>query len=116
VQRGDELLVVAVATEDQCVLDEDGRAAVAVNRLVFQVGVPPEHLAAEVETGGPLVAEVDEEPLAADPRRRAGVAVLCPGAWGGGAGPGEDPPGPEHPAPAGVPAQRPPRLVAPPSP
>ena len=77
VEGDDELLVAAVAAEDQASSDEDGEPPLPWTGAYLQVGVAPEDLAVEVEAGGPLVAEVDVEPLAVDERRRAGVAVLA---------------------------------------
>src|SRR5262249_27818095 len=76
VEGDDELLVAAVAAEDQLVVGQDRRAAVAVDRLGIPLVVLPHHLAAQVQARRPHVAEVDVEPLTADQRRRAGVAVF----------------------------------------
>src|SRR5262249_2990144 len=102
--------VAAVAAEDEQVPDEGGRAAAAVDGDEA-LDVAPEDLAGQVEAGRALVAEVDEEPVAAHQRRRAGVAVLGVDARGGGAR-AEDLPVPEGLAGAGVQAEGAQRLAA----
>src|SRR5262249_7096793 len=75
--EGDDLAIgCAVGAEDEQVIDADGRAAVAVDGGVTEGGVRPQDLAFEVETGGTLMAEVDEDLVAIDDGRGAGVAVL----------------------------------------
>src|SRR5205085_3741119 len=76
-QGHDDLLIAAVRAEHESVADQDRRAAVAVDRAVLQLGVAPEDLAGEVEAGGPLMAEVDVQPLAVGHGRWAGVAVFA---------------------------------------
>ena len=72
-------------------VDQDRRAAVAVDRGVAKLSVAPDDLAVEVEAGRALMAEMDVETFAVGERRRAGMAVL---AWMRGrlGRPGERPP------------------------
>src|SRR5262249_26462927 len=76
VEGRDELLVDAVGAEDDFAGFKDGCAAVAVNGAVLEVGVLPDDLPLEIETRGPHVAVMDEETVAVEDRRRAGVTVL----------------------------------------
>jgi hypothetical protein len=63
VQRDHEGLVGTVAAEDQGALGEDGRPAVAVDRLVMDITVCPDQLAFPIQASGALVSEVDVEVL-----------------------------------------------------
>src|ERR1019366_5967311 len=72
----DELFVAAVGGEGEAIVNENGRAAVAMDGRIAQVAVAPDHFAVEIDTGGPLMAEVDVDAFAIGDRRWAGVAVL----------------------------------------
>ena len=72
VECDDKRILCAVATEHECVADERGRTAVAVDGRVAQFGLLPHDLAGEVERGGAHVAEVDVEPVGGDDGRAAG--------------------------------------------
>ena len=76
IEGDDERILVAVAAEDQEVVDERRRAAGAMLRQVVDVGLRPQHFAREVERRGAHVAEVDVDAVAVDDRRRARQAVL----------------------------------------
>src|SRR5205085_3466730 len=70
-------LVESVATEDEQIVHEDRRAAVAMDRGVAEIVVLPDDVAVQVDGGGAGVAEVDVQAFARDNRSRAGVAVLA---------------------------------------
>src|SRR5690606_9842691 len=76
IERGDELLVAAVAVDDEGATGERGRPAASVDRSVAKLLVPPEDLAFGVERRGAVRSEVDVDALAICDRRRARVAVL----------------------------------------
>jgi hypothetical protein len=63
VQRDHERLVGTVAAEHQAAVGEDGRRAIAVNRLVMDIAGCPDQLAFPIQACGSLVSEVDVEVL-----------------------------------------------------
>src|SRR5207248_9457268 len=76
VQRRDIRYVAAVAIENDLVVHDDRRAAVAVSRSKSQVGVAPQDLAVPVEARRALMAKVNIELAVVDHRRGASMAVL----------------------------------------
>ena len=77
VERDDRLLVRPVDIEDELVAGQNRRAAVAVNRVVLERLLRPDFASIlRAQARGPHVAEVNEDVVAIDHGRRAGVAVL----------------------------------------
>ena len=75
VERDHECRVAAVAAEDQQVLVQRRRPAVAVLRFVREP-LSPHDLAGGGERRGSVRAEVHVDPIAFDDRRRRGVGIL----------------------------------------
>ena len=75
VERHHECRVAAVAVEDQQVLVQRRRPAVAVLRFVREP-LSPHDLAGGGERRGSVRAEVHVDPIAFDDRRRRGVGIL----------------------------------------
>src|SRR5262245_22708608 len=63
VQRHDERVAFSITTEDQCVVHERGRPAVAVNRRIREARIPPKNLAVQIQASRSVVPKVGIEPF-----------------------------------------------------
>src|SRR5690606_12530269 len=76
IERGDELLVAAVAVDDEGAAGARGRAAASMDGRVSELVVSPEDLAFGVGRRRAVGPEMDVEALSTRDRRRARVAIL----------------------------------------